>query len=655
MLKPEVRLLTLTGPPGTGKTRLASRVALDLAGEFKNGAHFIDLSPIFDPNLVLSAIGQVVGARPSLDGLVAALRTKQALLLLDNFEQVLAAAGQMAELLGACPELKVLVTSRECLHLLRWEHEYPVQPLQLPDLDGLPPLEVLLSVPAVALFVERARARDPRLALSQETAPTVARICVHLDGLPLAIELAAAGLKAFPLEAIFSRLVERQELVSQAGADVPKRHHSVSAAIDASYDFLSIEEQSLFRRLGVFVGGFDLESLESVCSGDGVRADQAMGVLAQLIDKSLVQREADGRRYRLLETIREYALERLNASGEAEAVNSRHTRYFVQLGEQAWGARRTRRESDMFDRLQLEIDNIRATLARALADGDLETGFRLGAAVSTFWMRRGFTGEGRGLLETFVNLADETGEIERFPVALRELAWLSTPWVDHPAARAQMERYLRMARHAGDHQGAAIALRELGNAYFDVMDFVAMRPLLEEGLQEARLSEDKSLVTDFLMFLGQLAHCEHDETTARQLTDESLAIAREDGDATGIRQAQWLRGQIEFDQAAYKAASECWVESLRGSRRPNSHVLEGFARLAIINNAPAIALRLAGAVEAVRELAQTTPFPYFHKDFDQLMDAIAGGNARRHPEWVAGRGMPAEEAMNLAFMLAARF
>jgi len=659
MLRPDVRLLTLTGPPGTGKTRLASSAALDLAGEFDNGAHFVDLSPIFDPSLILSAIGQVLSSQPLLHALAATLRAKRTLVVLDNFEQILPGAVQIAELLASCPHLKIMVTSRECLHLQRWEHEYPVQPLQLPDLGHLPPAHLMSTIPAVALFVDRALARNPQFALSNETAETVAEICVRLDGLPLAIELAAARAKFQTPTAILSGLKGPSDLTIEGGPDFPKRHQTLHEAIAASHTLLSNDERILFRRLSPFVGGFGQESLQAVCAGGRISTGKVVRILAQLVDKSLVHVEVTGNRYRLLETLREYALERLRESGETDAVNSHHTRYFVNLAEETRGALHGPAEAAAFDRLHLELDNFRAVLSRALADGDLNTGLRLGAALSRFWGWRGFIGEGRSLLAAFVEQADATGQLESVPAALRELGYLEARHFGPRAARVYFERYLPMARRLGDHQGAAIALFYLGESFYldernwQSLDLKTCRTLLEEALGEARQCDYPPVIAYSLRALGMVSHLQNDESTAARLIDESLTIERELGDSRGVALGLLFRGRIAFDRADYDGAAACYSESLSLYSRGGylwaiPDLLEWFARLAVISGKPLVALRLAGAADALRQMIGLYDAPFWYQDFDQRMNAIAGGDARRHPEWSAGQTLGFEQAANLA-------
>jgi predicted ATPase/DNA-binding CsgD family transcriptional regulator len=670
ILRPPVRLVTLTGPPGVGKTRLGSTVAIDLAGEFENGAAFIDLSPISDPALVVSAIGQAVGSSTAFDGLVAALQRRRMLVLLDNFEHVLRAAGDVTGLLAACPGLKIMVTSRECLHLIGWEHEYPVQPLRLPSDGDLMPLQALAAVPAVTLFVERARARNPNFKFSQSTGATVSKICSRLDGLPLGIELAAAASKVLGPDAILARLEQGREMLVEPGADFPSRHHSLQKAISASYELLPNDEQTLFRRLGVFIGGFDHESLEGVCTGRGITPDHAIRMLAHLIDKSLVQQETAGDRYRLLETIREYAVQRLEASSEAKAVHAECSEYFLRLAERAWTMRRGPDEYAWYDRIAPDIDNFRAVGARAMSDGDVLTGLRVGSALSRFFVVRGLWGEGRSLLEAFVDLADRNDRLAEFPAALRELAWLKRRQTGNTAGNAELERYLDIARRESDHEGVALALVEMGNVRLEEGHLNLASHLLHEAVLEAGRSGFKPAIVDALLSLGWLAHLQNDESEATQRIAESLTVARESRDTDGVRVALVRKGQIEFALARYEAAADSWAQALRmfwADGWPSPALLTAFARVALHHGEPSTALRLAGAADAVEDIAQHGVLPMgmrravpwapllpLDKDLGDELDLAAGGDARQHLDWEAGHSIPPSEAVTLALEIAAR-
>jgi predicted ATPase/DNA-binding CsgD family transcriptional regulator len=653
LLRPEVRLLSVTGPPGTGKTRLSSWVALDLMAEFVDGARFVDLSAISDQSLVLSAIAQTVGARPTLDSLIAALRPRRCLLLLDNFEQVIGAGGQIAELLVSCPDIKVMVTSRECLHLLRWEHEYALQPLRLPDMDHLPPATVLSTVPAVELFIERARARNSDFAINDQVGPIVAGICSRLDGLPLAIELAAASVKILPPEAILDRLVKGQDLAVHGGADFPKRHQTLARAIGTSYDLLSPSEKTLFRRLATFVGGFDLDSMTLVCAGHGVATTESTTLVSRLIDKSLVQVDSGSGRYRFLETIREYAQEKLATSGEIEAVNSRRASYFVHLAEQAWEAYDGPLGGRWFERMRLETDNLRAVMDHAVEERDLETSLRLGAALAYFWWLNGFLDEGQARLATMVDLAEKTGEIEKFPEALRELGILTGEQLDYSAGRGYLRRYLAKARNANDNKGIARALTWLGRwAIGD--DLATARHLLEESLELRRECGDESRIPYSLAWLALVAHLQHDDAAAELFLDQAIAMARDQRAPLALSVGLVIQGRRAFDQANYDQAASSWIECLEvGTSVGNVWLFPGqfeyLAKLAIIRGRNVIALRLSGAADALRKVIGAPLDPTWYQDFEERINAVGGGDARRHPEWLAGQAMRLEDAVQMAY------
>jgi predicted ATPase/DNA-binding SARP family transcriptional activator len=402
-----VGLVTLTGTPGVGKTRLALEVAAGLHAAFAGEVWFVDLAPTRDAGLVLSAIATALGlcetdAQPLPERLKRFLRTRQRLLLLDNFEQVIAAAPLISELLESCPGARILVTSREALRL-RAEQEFPVSPLALPDRRRLPSPAVLAQNPAVALFVQRAHAVKPDFALGRENAPAVAAICHRLEGVPLAIELAARRTKLFSSAELLARLENRLGLLVGGPRDLPARQQTLRNTIAWSYDLLEAPEKALFRRLGVFVGGCTLEAAAAVCNAEGDRELDILEDLASLVDKSLLLQEEgpDGEpRFRMLELIREYAQERLAASGEAEAIRGREAEYFMSLAETAEPELRDGEHITWLTRLQAEHDNMREALRWCAASGAAEIGLRTGAALSEFWRRRGYLAEGREFMTT---------------------------------------------------------------------------------------------------------------------------------------------------------------------------------------------------------------------------------------------------------------
>ncbi len=385
-----VRLLTLTGPGGTGKTRLALQGAADLLDDYKDGVFFVALAPLSDPTLVVSTIAQALGVKESggrsvLQCLQDYLREKTLLLALDNFEQVAAAAPQVAGLLADAPRLNILVTSRIPLHL-RGEHEFAVPPLALPDFKHLPALAALTQYAAVELFIERAQAVRPDFAVNNDNAPAVAEICVRLDGLPLAIELAAARVKLLSPQAMLVRLEEPLKLLTGGARDLSARQQTLRGAIAWSYDLLDENEKRLFRRLAVFVGGCTLEAAEAVCHGGvDLRADVFDGI-ASLVDKSLLRQEEapDGEpRFFMLETIREYAQERLTESGEE--LQNRHAEFFLNFAEQAEIEIHGFQQLKWLDRLEVEHDNLRAALGWLTHNSKAQLGLRLAGALTDFW------------------------------------------------------------------------------------------------------------------------------------------------------------------------------------------------------------------------------------------------------------------------------
>ncbi len=393
----DVRLVTLTGSGGTGKTRLGVQVAAELTDAFADGVFFVNLALINDTALVVPTIAETLGireagSRPLRERLVEELQQKQLLLLLDNFEQVVSAALQVVDLLAACPKLKVLVTSREVLHV-RAEREFPVPPLELPDPKRLPDLATLSHNAAVALFLQRAQAAKPDFQLTNANARAIVEICARLDGLPLAIELAAARMKLLPLQAMLARLGQSLQVLTGAARDVPARQQTLRNTIAWSYNLLDAQEQQLFQRLSIFAGGCTIEAAEAVCAapGDGNKEDQVLDIVASLIDKSLLQQtglESEEPRFAMLETIREYGLERLEASSKAEVTQRSHAEYFLTLAERAEPEVRSAQQITWIARLEHEHDNLREALRWFIAQEAWEKALRLCGAWWEFWHAR---------------------------------------------------------------------------------------------------------------------------------------------------------------------------------------------------------------------------------------------------------------------------
>jgi len=392
----------LTGPGGTGKTRLGLQVAAELSDLFADGVYFVNLAPLSDPTLVVSTIAQTLdlketGEQPLLDRLKGYLRDKQILVLLDNFEQVVSAALQVADLLAASPKLKVIVTSREVLHV-RGEQEFPVPPMAVPDPAHLPDMVALAQYEALALFIQRAQAVKPDFQVTPANARDIAEICVQLDGLPLAIELAAARIKLLPPKALLARLSERLAVLTSGPHDAPARQQTLRNTIAWSYNLLEAQEQRLFRRLSVFVGGCTLEAIETVCFAHetSIPTMSMLDSVASLIDKSILQQaeqESEQPHLVMLETIREYGLEALTASGEMEFIRQAHALYYVTLAEKAEPELGGQQQAEWLERLEREHENLRAAMQWSLEAGEdghsREMALQLGGALRRFWIVHG--------------------------------------------------------------------------------------------------------------------------------------------------------------------------------------------------------------------------------------------------------------------------
>ena len=656
-----MRLLTLIGPAGVGKTRLALELAASLLHQFEDGILFVDLASICDPRGVTCAVAQTLGVseageRPLLERVTDVLRDQRLLLVLDNFEQVLGAAGQVAELLAASPGLKVLVTSRAALHL-RSEHEFPVPPLGLPELSRLPDLEALSATPAVTLFVERARAVKPDLMLSHDNARAVAEICTRLDGLPLAIELAAARSKILPPGAMLARLQKRLDLLTGNGADLPARHRTLREAIGWSYDLLDTGEQALFRRLAPFVDGCTLEAVEAVCNAGDLDMNVVDGV-ASLVDKSLLRQgeSTDGEpRFCMLDTIREYALERLLASDEAEVIRRQHADFFLALAEQAEPELLGARQAAWLDRLQREHGNLRAVLGWSIEDGEVETGLRLAGALRRFWSADGYLNEQRELLARLLALPEASAPTAGRAKTLIGAARLAYVQGDYAEAGCLSEQSRMIATALGDRALVAESITQLGHVARARGDYAAAQALYRESLAIERELGDRWGIAISGKCLGHVARAEGDYAAAQALYQDSLAIERELGDRWGMASSLYSLGDIAHDQGDYAEARARYGESLAmwrdlPTRWCVAYVLQGLAGLAAAEGQPERALRLAGAAAARRDVDGAPLTPAEHAKLERRLEP-----ARRMlpqdvaaEQWTAGQEMPLEEAIAYA-------
>jgi predicted ATPase/DNA-binding CsgD family transcriptional regulator/Tfp pilus assembly protein PilF len=574
----ENRLLTLTGPAGAGKTRLALALAADLADDFADGVAFVALDAIAGPALVASAIARVVnvrdaGSTPLADLLAGALRDRETLLVLDNFEQVLEAAPLVSGLLAACPDLVVIVTSRAALRL-RWEREFPVQPLALPPADdeqqpeasaGAHPLQ---RYAAVELFVERARAVRPDFALTERNAAAVAALCRRLDGLPLAIELAASRVKVLSPQAMLDRLTDQAPagslgLLTGGARDLPARHQTLRDAIAWSYELLSPAAQRALRRLSVFAGGCSLEAVEAVCAdGDGA-VTPPLDLLTELVDHSLVV-AAEGEtepRFRLLEMIREYSREQLTASGEMDATRNRHAVYVTALAEAGRPELDGVRQTEWLARLEAEHDNLRAALSWSLDGGDAATALRLVGALSRFWEVRGHLTEGRMWTERAL-AAGASAPARLRAHAYLGLGLLAARQTDYAGARPALEAALPLMSETGDRHGLATTLNVLGNVHRNHGDLAGARARYEESLainRELGELRDVGIATNNLAIA---AWSEGDLSRARSLLTEALAVQRSRNDRRGTAMALFNLGVIAMQQEDHLASHTLLSESL---------------------------------------------------------------------------------------------
>lgn len=536
-----VRLVTLMGPGGVGKSRLALAVGAQLSPDFEDGVRFVALASITDSELVAATLANALGLRESgnqtpLDDLTSHLRTKRLLLILDNFEQVIGAAPLITELLGAAPGIQVLVTSRTMLRL-SGEHVFTVPPLALPELEAEQEIERLEQYEAVRLFTERARAANPAFAFSEENARDIAGICRRLDGLPLAIELAAARVRLLPPQALRTRLENSLGLLTGGARDLPERQQTLKNTIAWSYDLLDKDEQALFVWLSVFSGGFDLEAVEAVCRFDGeppANSNQGLSgidLLSSLLDHSLIRQEGQTGepRFGMLETIREYALERLQQNADWQAICQRHAEYYLVLAETAEPALKGSDQQAWLERLETEHGNLRAALTRFLGHDQVASAVRLGWSIWMFWWLRRHINEGA---RWFEEMLTKSGSLPPYPMA-RVLSGLAMQVeVRGNEARAQVlfEQSLPLYREVGDKPGIAKVTGMLGRLAMLHRDYASAETFLEESLTLYRELGDKWFLAIMLNFRGMIPLNQGDLKTAAVLLEEALHVSSDVSD-----------------------------------------------------------------------------------------------------------------------------
>ena len=608
----DVRLLTLTGIGGVGKTTLAQTVAGRLRDKFSDGVMFVELASITKPEGVVSAIASMfcireATGRSALEILKSHFCELEVLLILDNFEQVVSAAPIVAELLAAARNLKIFITSRVLLHL-RAEHEFCVPPLDLPPRKLAADNEVS-GYEAIRLFVTRARNVKPGFFLSNENAATVAEICSRLDGLPLAIELAAARIKLMPVQAILERLNSQLKFLTGGAQDLPQRQQTMRAMVDWSYDLLKGEEKTVFRRLAVFAGGFTLEAAEGV-AGRGPEGEFKIDVLdliTSLLDKGLlVSKDQNGGnvRFRMLEVVREYALEALESSGESQNIQRCHAEYFLALGEEAEPQLQAAQSADWLNTLEDEHDNLRAALDWSIVH-DLSSGQRLAGSIWRFWWLQGHIREGCEQLGAFLSHTDAADGAVQAKM-LSGAGALNRLIGNSEGSRTYAKQGLALAQTMGDSRNTALSLHQLGFLAIDAEDYTVAESLFEEALIAAKAAGDKQILGLLLNGLGEISRSREDYVRAADFYGQALAVNREVGDL--VRQTTCLinLGATALSQRDLETAGLFYRDGLKISSKMVDtngalYCLEGVAGAYWAVHEPERAALIFGASEALRE------------------------------------------------------
>jgi predicted ATPase/DNA-binding XRE family transcriptional regulator len=679
LLREEVRLLTLTGAGGVGKTRLALEVAGRSRNAFADGVAFVPLAPLRDAALFPSALAQAleikeVAAEAPQQTLERHLQDRRMLLVLDNFEHLLTAAPVVAALVGACPQLTILVTSRAPLHL-SGERQFPVAPLPLADTSSQSPADGLRHSPAVELFRQRAQAVTPTFELTATNAAAVARICRRLDGLPLAIELAAARIKLFSPRALLNRLDRALQLLAGGARDLPQRQQTLRETVAWSYDLLDPAEQALFRRLAVFAGGCTLEAIEAVCVSeeDEQAASSVLETVASLVDNSLLvsrsesstHQEDDEPRFTMLETIREYALEHLASSGEVEEVQRKHAQHYLALAEatqpQASGQWDEVDWWSRFTRLEREHDNLRAALGWAVQNLAVEAGARIAIALWWFWIERGYLSDGRRWMEALLALDGAGGQPKEAPhkLSARTKAYLlqlagilAMAQGDHDHAAALHEGAMSVYRAMGHKKGVSASLRELGFVAYEQGDYERAVRLHEQSLALAREFGTTFGIAWSLRALADAVRGQGDLRRASMLLEEGLALSRDKEHAWGIARTLASLGSVACEAGEYARASRLYEESLELGRRMGlKHTillcLEGLARVAVAQGRMGRAARLCGAAAALREDMGWPLPPAKRAEHDRTVAAAreALGEEAYAAAWARGHELSLEEVI----------
>jgi predicted ATPase/DNA-binding CsgD family transcriptional regulator len=653
------RLLTLTGAGGSGKTRLAYELGAEALQEYPDGVWAVEFAPLSDPHLVpqmtASALGVPEHAGWSLtESLVQYLRGRSVLLLFDNCEHLIPACAALAEaLLRGCATLRILATSRERLRLTG-ELSYLVPSLSLPDPPGLPAPESLMQCEAVRLFVERAAFSQPGFALTHSNASAVVDVCRRLDGMPLAIELAAARVRVLTVDQISARLNSGFRLLTGGDRTVLRRHQTLQAAMDWSYDLLSEQERTLLRRLSVFAGGWTLEAAEAICPGEGIEPADILDLLSSLADKSLVLVEKRNReaRYRLLETVRQYARDRVRESGESAAVQHRHLEWYLNLAEQADAELRGAGQEAWLERLEVEHDNLRVALEWSGAQTnrpDAET--RLAGALRWFWFIRGYWSEGRRWLDAALARKSETSN-SALPRALHGAASLARFQGDYDRARILSEEGLAWSGRLEDGESHAWFLISLGAVALHQGDRPRAVVLFEDGLTRARMLGNTELICTALVDLAVVARLQGDLARSEGLLTESLALSRGAGDKWRTSLSLHSLGVVAFRRDNYRRAAALYAESLVLASQIRDRwiaddCLDGLASVACARGHYTQAARMLGAADALRDTLGYRPLADVQAARDRCVATtrVGLGTAAFAATWTEGRTMALEQVI----------